>query len=73
MHFDHAMEKLLSDWLKCVLKLRHQGRALSLTQIKKRHRSIWLQRLCEYSKLSNILAKTNSTIPKILRGLPKTP
>ena len=41
-HCDHVMEKLLSDWLKCVLKLPRQGRTLSLTQNQKRHRSIWL-------------------------------
>ena len=40
---------------------------------RKRHRSIWLQRLCKYSKLSNILVKTSNTIPKILRGVLKTP
>ena len=34
-HCDHVMEKLLSDWLKCVLKLSHQGRALSLIQIER--------------------------------------
>ena len=65
-HCDHLMEKLLSDWLKCVLKLPHQGRTLSLTQNQKRHRSIWLQRLCEYSKLSYILAKIGSIFPEIL-------
>ena len=72
-HCDHVTEKLLSDWLKCVLKLPRQGRTLSLTQNRKRCRSIWLQRLCEYSKLSNILVKTGSTIPKILRGVLNTP
>ena len=35
VHCDHVMEKLHSDWLKCILKLPHQGRALSLTQIKR--------------------------------------
>ena len=35
VHCDHVMEKLLSDWLKCILKLPHQGRALSLTQIER--------------------------------------
>ena len=35
MHCDHVMEKLLSDWLKCILKLSHQGRALSLIQIER--------------------------------------
>ena len=35
VHCDHIMEKLLSDWLKCVLKLPHQGRALTLTQIER--------------------------------------
>ena len=34
-HCDHMMEKLLSDWLKCILKLPHQGRVLSLTQIER--------------------------------------
>ena len=32
---DHVVEKLLSDWLKCILKLPRQGRALSLTQIER--------------------------------------
>ena len=35
VHCDHVMEKLLSDWLKCVLKLPCQGRALSFTQIER--------------------------------------
>ena len=34
-HCDHVMEKLLSDLLKCILKLPNQGRALSLTQIER--------------------------------------
>ena len=34
-HCNHVVEKLLSDWLKCVLKLPHPGRALSLTQIER--------------------------------------
>ena len=62
-HCNHMMEKLLSDWLKCVLKCTHSN--------QKRHRSIWLQRLCEYLKLSNILVKTSRIIPKILRGVLK--
>ena len=64
VHCNHVTEKLLSDWLKCILKLPCQGRTLSLTQNRKRRRSIWLQRLCEYLKLSNVLVKTGSTIPK---------
>ena len=35
VHCDHMIERLLSDWLKCILKLPHQGRALSLTQIER--------------------------------------
>ena len=35
VHHNHVMEKLLSDWSKCILKLPHQGRALSLTQIER--------------------------------------
>ena len=35
VHCDHVMEKLLSDWLKCVLKLPCLGRALLLTQIER--------------------------------------
>ena len=34
-HCGHVMEKLLSDWLTCILKLPYQGRALSFTQIKR--------------------------------------
>ena len=34
-HCDLMTEKLLSDWLKCVLKLPCQGRTLSLTQNRK--------------------------------------
>ena len=32
VHCDHVIEILLSDWLRCVLKLPHQGRTLSLSQ-----------------------------------------
>ena len=32
VHCDHVTEKLLSDWLKCILKLPCQGRTLSSTQ-----------------------------------------
>ena len=32
VHCDHVMEKLLSDWLKCILKLPCQGRTFSFTQ-----------------------------------------
>ena len=63
-HCNHMTKKLLSDWLRCVLKLPCQGRTLSLTQNQKRHRSIWLQRLCEYPKLSNIFTKIGSIFPK---------
>ena len=72
-HCDHVTRKLLSDWSSCVLKLPCQGRTLSITQNPKRCRSIWLQRLCEYSKLSNISTKICSISPKILQGVLKTP
>ena len=42
MHCDHVTRKLLSDWLRCILKLPRQGRTLSITQNSKRRRSIWL-------------------------------
>ena len=73
VHCDHMTRKLLTDWLRCVLKLPHQGRTLSITQNQKRHRSIWLHRLCEYPKLSNISTKICSIPPKILQGVLKTP
>ena len=72
-HCDHVTRKLLFDWLRCILKLPCQGRTLSLTQNRKRRRSIWLQRLCKYSKLSDILTKIGSIFPKILQGVLKTP
>ena len=72
-HCDHVTRKLPSDWLRCILKLPHQGRTLSITQNPKRCRSIWLQRLCEYSKLSNISTKICSISPKTLQGVLKTP
>ena len=64
MHCDHVTRKLLSDWSRCVLKLPHQGRTLSITHNSERPRSIWLQKLCEYSKLSNISMKVCSISPK---------
>ena len=70
---DHVTRKLLSDWSRCILKLSHLGRTISITQNPKRHRSIWLQRLCEYSKLPNISTNICSISPKILQGVPKTP
>ena len=73
MRCDHMTRKLLSDWSRCVLKLPCQGRTLSITQNPKRRRSIWLQRLCEYSKMSNISTKICSISPKILQGVLKTP
>ena len=73
MHCDHVTRKLLSDWSRCVLKLPRQGGTLSITQNLKRCRSIWLQRLCEYLKLSNISMKICSISPKTLQGVLKTP
>ena len=63
-HCDHMTRKLLSDWPRCILKLPRQGRTLSATHNSERHRSIWLQKLCEYLKLSNISMKVCSISPK---------
>ena len=72
LHY-HVIRNPPSDWSRCVLKLSCQWRILSHSQNWKRHRSIWLQKLCQYSKFPNISMKIGSIFTKILQGVLKTP